>query len=249
MADTTPWVPRPDRRRRWLVSVAAASAVGAGALLGAAPAYAASGADLTVSLANEADAVPGEPITYIIGVADKGPSKAAGLSIDFTTSAALTKVTYSIIDGRCHTHAKEVTCRWKSALPVGHHRTITITGVMSSKIAKGTHVTNSVTVHSTTKRINKADDKATDNYVIGVPQIAAPVAVPTPSINPTSKLAHLTKTAAKMADYSSHIVFWTLIVLGAAFVWFSVGLALHHRRRAAEADFDANDFHRDDEDT
>jgi hypothetical protein len=71
--------------------------------------------------------------------------------------------------------------------------------------------------------------------------VTAPILPPSPSINPTSNLAKFTNTAAKVTDYTSHAVLWTFIILGAAAIWFAIGLALHHRRRVADADFDRND--------
>jgi hypothetical protein len=112
---------------------------------------------------------------------------------------------------------------------------------MPKKMANGTSVTNSVTVDSRTKRVHTGNDKATDNYRLGTPRVAAPVLAPAPSINPSGKLAKFTNTAAKVADYSSHIMRWSFIILGAAAIWFVIGLALHHRRRVADADFDRND--------
>ena len=233
---------RPVRTRRRLVaSLVTLGVVVAGSLLTAAPAYAASTTDLTVTLTNRVDAVAGKRVTYRIVVTNRGPSKAKGVEVTFATSAKLGSVKYKISNGQCSRGPKKVPCHWYGSLAKGKSFTLSISGVMPKKMAKGTAVTNSVIVDSRTKRVNTSNDKATDNYRLGVPRVTAPVLAPSPSINPSGKLAKFTNTAAKVADYSTHVMFWTIIILGAAAIWFVIGLALHHRRRVADADFDRND--------
>jgi uncharacterized repeat protein (TIGR01451 family) len=227
--------------RRLVASLVTLAAILAGSLLVATPSYAASTTDLTVTLANRVDAVAGKRVTYRIVVTNAGPSKAKGVEITFVTSAKLRSVKYKISNGHCNRGQKKVPCHWYASLAKGKSFTVSISGVMPKKMAKGTAVTNSVAVDSRTKRVNTGNDKATDNYRLGVPRDTAPVLIPSPSINPSGNLAKFTKAAAKVADYSSDIMLWTFIVLGAAAIWFVIGLALHHRRRVADADFDRND--------
>lgn len=228
-------------RRRLVASLVTVAAIVVGSLLAAAPAYAASTTDLTVSLKNPVDAVAGKRVTYSIVVTNRGPSKAKGVEIDFATSAKLGSVKYKISNGHCYRSPKEVPCHWYGSLTKGKSFSVSISGIMPKKMAKGTAVSNSVVVDSTTKRVNTSNDKATDNYRLGIPRVTAPILPPSPSINPTSNLAKFTNTAAKVTDYTSHAVLWTFIILGAAAIWFAIGLALHHRRRVADADFDRND--------
>jgi Domain of unknown function DUF11 len=224
------------------VTLAAVLAVLAGSLFAAAaPAYAASTTDLTVSLTNTVDAVAGKRVTYHIIVTNRGPSKAKGVEITFATSAKLRSIKYKISNGRCTRSPKKVPCRWYSSLAKGKSFTVTISGLMPKKMAKETAVTNSVVVDSRTKRVHTGNDRATDNYRLGIPRVTMPVLAPSPSINPSGNLAKFTNAAAKVANYSSHVMVWTFIILGAAAIWFVIGLALHHRRRAADADFDRND--------
>lgn len=227
--------------RRLVASFVTLAAVLAGLLFAAAPAYAASTTDLTVSLTNKVDAVAGKRVTYHIVVTNQGPSKAKGVEITFATSAKLRSIKYKISNGHCTRSSKKVPCHWYSSLAKGKSFKVTISGLMPKKMAKGTSVTNSVVVDSRTKRVNTGNDKATDNYRLGIPRITAPVLAPSPSINPSGNLAKFTNAAAKVADYSSHVMVWTFIILGAAAIWFVLGLALHHWRRAADADFDRND--------
>jgi len=227
--------------RRLVALLVTLAAVLAGSLFAAAPAYAASTTDLTVSLTNSVDAVAGKRVTYRVVVTNRGPSKAKGVMITFVTSAKLRSVKYKISNGHCFLGPKKVHCHRYASLAKGKSFTVSISGVMPKKMAKGTAVTNSVVVDSRTKRVNTGNDKATDNYRLGVPRVTAPVVIPSPSINPSGNLAKFTNTAAKVADYSTHIMYWTFIVLGAAAIWFAIGLALHHRRRVADADFDRND--------
>lgn len=230
-------------RTHWqlVASLVTLGAILAGTLLAAAPAYAASTTDLRVTLTNQVDAVAGKRVTYRIVVTNRGPSKAKGVMITFVTSAKLGSVKYKISNGQCFLGPKRVHCHLYGSLAKGKSFTVSVSGVMPKKMAEGTAVTNSVTVDSRTKRVHTGNDKATDNYRLGVARVTAPVMAPSPSINPSGNLAKFTNTAAKVADYSSRVMLWTFIVLGAAAIWFVIGLALHHSRRVADADFDRND--------
>jgi hypothetical protein len=198
--------------------------------------------DLTVTVTNKADAVAGKRVTYTVLILNHGPARARGLKIDFSTSASLKKVKTHINYGYCDSGHKKTVCHWNRSLKAGKAVSVTISGIMPKTMATGTQVTNTVSVVSSTKRVNKSDDKATDNYQLGIgrtPLVAA--TSPTPTPNPTGKLAQISNAAKTVANYTTHAVFWTLIALGAAALWFAVGLALHHRRRVADADFDNND--------
>ena len=227
--------------RRFVASFVTLAAVLAGSLFAAAPAYAASTTDLRVSLTNKVDAVAGKRVTYHIVVTNSGPSKAKGVEITFTTSAKLRAIKYKISNGYCNRSSKKVLAsgirRWRK----GKSFTVTISGLMPKKMAKGHRRHQLGRRRQPYEAINLGNDKATDNYNLGISRVTAPVLAPSPSINPSGNLAKFTNAAAKVADYSSHVMVWTFIILGAAAIWFLIGLALHHRRRAADADFDRND--------
>jgi uncharacterized repeat protein (TIGR01451 family) len=205
------------------------------AATGGAPAYASGSADLTVKLENKVDAVPGKRIDYKVTVHNAGTTTASRVQIDFITSAALGSVTYSVRNGHCYRSPKETACVFYAALKPGASATATISGVLP-KLANGTMVNNRVTLASNTHLINTADDKASDNYRVGIPRRLAPAA-PSPSVNSVSKLTKVTNTASKFLDYSKHALTITYFVLGAAALWFAVGLFLRRRARIARGDF------------
>jgi len=197
--------------------------------------------DLTVTVVNKVDAAAGKRVTYSITVLNHGPSRAHGVEIVFITSSYFKKkVQTKITNGYCERAHMEAICHWNRSLKAGGSALVSISGVMPADIATGTQVTNHVSVRSTTKRVNQSDDKASDNYLLGLGRTPL-VAAPSPTPNPSGKLAQISNTAAKVANYTTHAVLWTFIALGAAALWFAVGLALHHRRRTADADFDNND--------
>lgn len=184
--------------------------------------------DLAVELTNKADAKPGKKMTYTIVVRNNGKAAARRVRIDFKTSAGLKRIAYKISSGYCYHRPKETTCTFGTVKP-GKTATVAITGVMSKKLKKGTAVTNKVTLASSTKLTNPADDVATDNFQIGVPRVAP--AVPAPSPSTVNKITKFTNAAGKVFDLSKSVVNVTLIVLAAAILWFIVGLTLRHRSR------------------
>jgi hypothetical protein len=239
MAHTGSSAPRSGRR--WAAAALAVMAVAVGALLGAAPASAASSTDLRVTVTHKGNPEPGQRATYIVVVTNYGPSKANGVDISYATWPPLKSIKYSLSHGHCTHQPRKVNCHLSVALKANTHLTLIVSGITSAKMPVNTRVVNIATVDSTTKRTNTGNDKAVDIYYLGVPKVAAPIVVPSPSINPSGKLAQLTNTASKVAGASSDIALWTFIVLGAAAMWFVIGLSLHHRRRVADADFDRND--------
>ena len=72
-------------------------------------------------------------------------------------------------------------------------------------------------------------------------RVTRPAVVVPHAAQSTSKLTKITDTAAKVGTFSTRVAHWTFIALGVGVVWFIIGLAWHHRRRVAEADFDRND--------
>lgn len=74
------------------------------------------------------------------------------------------------------------------------------------------------------------------------PRVSSPAVAAAPqATKSTSKLTQITDTAAKVGTFSTRVAHWTFIAIGVGVLWFIVGLAWHHRRRVAEADFDRND--------
>lgn len=191
--------------------------------------------DLGVTLENKADAVPGKRVTYQVTVTNKGTATANRVQIDFTTTAALSGVTYSIRNGHCYRSAKETACLFWSSLKPGESAQVSISGVMPKPMKKGTPVVNRVTAQSSTKLTNTADDQATDNYQIGVPRIV-PIANSSPTVNAQSKILQITDTASHWLGYSKQALQLTIMVLSAAAVWFAIGLYVRHRQRLARGD-------------
>ncbi len=204
--------------------------------LAATPAYASGSADLSVRLENKTDAVPGKRINYRVTVHNAGKTAASRVQIDFITSAALSSVTYSIKNGHCYRSPKETACVFYAALKPGASVSATISGVMPKKLTKGAAVSNRVTLASNTHLINTVDDRASDNYRIGIPRVLATPSA-SASVSSDSKLLKVTKTASRVLDYSKHALTITFFVLGAAFIWFGVGLALRRRARLARGDY------------
>jgi uncharacterized repeat protein (TIGR01451 family) len=209
----------------------------AGFALGGAPGWASSATstDLTVKLENKVDATPGKRVAYQVTVMNKGSHPASRVQIDFTTSVALSNVTYSIKNGHCYRSAKETACLFYAALNPRQSAQVAISGVMPKKLEDGTAVTNQVSVQSSTNLTNTKDDRAVDNYQIGVPR-PLPVVAPSPSVNPGSKIVKITATASHWLGYSRPALRITFAVLAAAAVWFGVGLWMRHRQRVANGD-------------
>jgi hypothetical protein len=228
--------PRPVGRR--IVSVAIcgglmAGGIAVGVAAVAAPAYASSSTDLTVSLANKVDAKPGKRVSYRVTVHNAGPSTAKKVQAEFVTTAALGSVQYSISTGRCIRSPKETACLFGTLKP-GQTETVTISGVMPKKMAKGTSVNNKVTVLSNTHLTNTTNDVATDNYRIGMPRTVAGTS-PSPSASTESKITKITNAATAAIKVTHKALLISIAALIAAVVWFVVGLTLKHRRRRRTA--------------
>lgn len=202
----------------------------------ATPVHASGATDLSVKLSNKADAVPGKRVNYQVLVHNGGPRAAAGVQIDFITTAPLASVTYSIRNGHCYRSPTETACIFYPALKPGANATATISGIMPKKIPRGTTVTNKVTLASNTPLVNTTDDRASDVYQIGIPRTAT-APVPSPSASAGSKLVKITDTASRVFDYSKRAVTITFAVLAVALVWFVIGLYLRRRARLARGDF------------
>jgi hypothetical protein len=200
----------------------------------ASPATASSSTDLGITLANKADAVPGKRVSYQIVVHNAGPATARRVQIDFYTSTQLNSVQYAIstaaAGGHCYRSPKETACIF-GTLKAGDTQHVTISGVLPAKMAKGTTVTNKVTLASDTSLINKTNDVATDNYKIGIPRAAAAPVAASPSASPVTKLQKITTAASTAINFSHKALLVSALALGAAALWFSIGLTLRHRSR------------------
>ncbi len=195
----------------------------------AAPAYAASSTDLSVSLTNKVDAKPGKRVAYLVTVHNSGPSTAHKVRAEFVTTTPMKSVEYTISTGRCIRSPKETACLF-GTLKSGQTETVTISGVMPKKLAKGTPVNNKVTVLSNTRLTNTANDVAVDNYRVGMPRtVAAPL--PKPSASPETQIMKITNAANAAIRVTHKALIISMIALTAALVWFVIGLTLKHRRR------------------
>ena len=195
---------------------------------------AATSTDVSVQLTNAVDAQPGKRVSYQVLVHNKGPHTAKRVRIDFTTTASMKSIKYTIYNGHCHRAPRETTCVFYASLKSGASKAVTISGVISKKLKKGTPVTNRVRVTSGTHLTNVADDVATDNYRIGIPRVAAALPAPTPSERTGSKLLKINDATARVFGYGQSAVKLTFLVLGAAALWFALGLTLRHRKRRRE---------------
>jgi uncharacterized repeat protein (TIGR01451 family) len=209
----------------------------------ATPAHAAGTAtDLSVTLATKTDAVPGKRVAYRVSVHNAGQAAATRVQIDFTTTAPLGSVGYSIANGHCYRSPTEIACIFYSNLRPGATATATISGVLPRSTGKGTLVVNKVTLASNTRLVNPADDRAVASYRVGEPGAVgsstrpAPGATPSSSVNPDSKLLKVTNTASRVLGYSRHAVALTVAALAAACAWFAIGLTLRRRARIARGD-------------
>ena len=192
------------------------------------PSYAASTADLSATLANKM-AVPGHRVSYVVQVTDHGPSAARKVQIDFFTSSALGSVEWSNPTGRCIRSPKETACLF-GTLKVGESAKATISGIVAASLKKGTPISNRVVLGSDTHLVNTANDVVTDDYRIGIPTV-----VPTPHASPTAvaetKIDKITHAASDTLAVTRTALTLSLIALGAAAVWFAVGLTLRARKR------------------
>ncbi|HKD97106.1 MAG TPA: hypothetical protein VKB69_05815, partial [Micromonosporaceae bacterium] len=205
-----------------------------GTALPASAQAAATSTDVSVQLTNAVDAQPGKRVSYQVLVHNKGPHTAKRVRIDFTTTASMKSIKYTIYNGHCHRAPRETTCVFYASLKSGASKAVTISGVISKKLKKGTPVTNRVRVTSGTHLTNVADDVATDNYRIGIPRVAAALPAPTPSERPGSKLLKINDATARVFGYGQSAVKLTFLVLAAAALWFALGLTLRHRKRRRE---------------
>ncbi len=192
------------------------------------PSFAASSADLSATLTNKT-AVPGHRVSYVIQVTNHGPSTAQKVQIDFFTSSPLTSVRWSNPTGRCIRSSKETACLF-GTLKVGQSAKATISGVISKKLKKGAPINNRVVLGSDTHLINTANDTVTDNYRIGIATV-----LPSPAVSPSpaaeTKIQKITHVASKTISVTNTALVWSLVALGAAALWFGVGLTLKARKR------------------
>ena len=82
---------------------------------------------------------------------------------------------------------------------------------------------------SSTTLFNRANDKASDNYQIGIPRV---VPKPTVAASAPNKIEEFNTATQKVFNLSQGAVRVTWIVLGAAILWFIIGLTWRHRSRA-----------------
>lgn len=137
-------------------------------LVPALPAYASTPTDLSVKLTNAVDAKPGKRVSYLVVVHNNGPRTARRVQIDFTTSTSMRSVEYRITDGHCYRSPKETACIFYRDLKKGAAESVTISGVISKKLRKGTLVHNRVALTTATRLTHTSDDVATDDYRIGI---------------------------------------------------------------------------------
>ena len=199
------------------------------AVLIAAPAQAASkSTDLRVTLVNKPDAGPGEKITYTIVVHNDGGHAARQVRIDFKTSTGLRQLKYKNSKGRCYRTSKAIRCLF-GTIPVDKSARVKLTGLMPTTLKKGDPVTNTVTVTSSTKLVKRANDTASDNYQIGIPR---GVPQPVVSASAPNKIQEFNTATQKVFNLSQGAVLVTWVALGAAVLWFIIGLTWRHRSRA-----------------
>lgn len=193
------------------------------------PSFAASSsADLSATLANKM-AVPGHRVYYVVAVTNHGPSTAKRVQIDFFTSSALGSVRWSNKAGRCIRSSKETACLF-GTLKVGQTVTASISGIVSKSLKKGTAISNHVVLGSDTHLINTGNDTVTDNYRLGIPNT-----VPTTSVSTgppaETKIDRITHVASDTISATHTALVWSIVTLGAAAIWFAVGLTLKARKR------------------
>ena len=201
------------------------------------PAYASSSSDLSVSLANKVDAKAGHRVAYKVTVHNAGPSAADKVQAEFVTTTAMGSVQYTISSGRCIRSPKETVCLFGTLKP-GQTETLTISGVIPKKLKKGTSINNKVTLLSNTHLTNTANDVAIDNYRLGMPRKVAAL-VPSPSVSAESKITKITNAASAAIRVTDEMLVVSLIALGAAALWFAIGLTLRHRSRRRKSALDA----------
>jgi hypothetical protein len=216
-------------RVRLIAAILGVLVASTSAVLIAAPAQAASkSTDLSVTLTNAPDAGPGEKITYTIVVHNNGGHAARQVRIVFKTTAALRQLKHKTSKGYCYRSPKKsITCLF-GTIKIYKSASVKLTGVMPTKLKKGDPVTNTVTVTSSTKLIKRDNDKASDNYQIGIPRVPKPVV----SASAPNKIQEFNTATQKVFNLSQGAVVATWVVLGAAVLWFIIGLTWRHRSRA-----------------
>jgi uncharacterized repeat protein (TIGR01451 family) len=192
------------------------------------PSFAATSADLSATLTNKT-AVPGHRVSYVVQVTNHGPSPAQKVQFDFFTSSSMSSVQWSNPTGRCIRSAKETACLF-GTLKAGQSAKATISGVISKSLKKGTAVNNRVVLGSDTHLTNTANDTVADNFRIGIATVVPPPAPsPTPSVE--TKIEKITHVASDTIAATNTALIWSLVALGAAALWFAVGLTLRARKR------------------
>jgi Domain of unknown function DUF11 len=222
-------VRRPLHLRRSLSIATLATSLFVGVTAMAAPAAAASSnADLSATVTN-ATAKPGHRVSYVIKVTNHGPATAKQVQFDFFTSRSMASPEWKNSTGRCIRSPKETACLFGTLKP-GQTKEATVSGIISKKLKKGATVTNKVVLGSNTHLTNTANDTVTDNYRIGI-KTAVVAPAPSPSVAPDSKLHTVTNVATDALSASSRALKWSIVALGAAAVWFAIGLTLRARKR------------------
>jgi hypothetical protein len=132
----------------------------------AAPAYAAGGADVTVTITHDPAALKaGKHVAYRITVHNVGSQPAAKVSIDFITTAALTSPDWNVSTGRCLRSPAETACLFGTLKP-GGSAWATISGVLPTSLPPGTEVKNTVTLTSDTALVNPDHSTANADYTM-----------------------------------------------------------------------------------
>jgi uncharacterized repeat protein (TIGR01451 family) len=221
-------------------AVALALTIGAvliGSALIGTSAFAASSADLSITLTNKATAEPGKRVTFDVVVRNAGPDAAANVQIDFLTSESMSSIVWTVPGGHCYFSPKETACRM-GTIKVGGSGHATISGVLSAKLAKGTQVTNLVTMTSDTPLVH-ASPAATDDIKIGIAGSVAAAPSPTPSLSlaplptpsPSASVAAAPAAATGNGLISQTGVAVSIAAIVAAVVWFAVGDVIRSSRR------------------
>lgn len=211
-----------------------AGLVGLALLVPALPAYASTPTDLTIKLTNAVDAQPGKRVSYLVSMHNNGPRAARRVEIDFTTTTPMRSIEYRIHNGYCYRSPRKTVCAFYNSLKSGATKSVTISGVISKKLRKGTLVHNRVRITSATRLTHTSDDVATDDYRIGIPRAAVTPAPTPPPVNPRSKIMQIHDAAATVVDFGHSALVVTWAVIGAAALWFALGLTLRRWRRRNE---------------
>jgi uncharacterized repeat protein (TIGR01451 family) len=194
---------------------------GAALAVPAVPAFAAGGADVTVTLVHDPTTLrAGARVSYRVTVRNAGPETAAKVSIDFITTAALTSPTWTVSTGRCLRSPSETACLF-GTLKTGGSAWATISGILPKRLPPGTQIKNTVTLTSDTALVDPAHAVANADYTM--PGGASPSpSPPAASSAPPSPAAQ----AAPPSDTHDRPL-WTAVALGGfALGAVALGLAL-----------------------